>query len=378
MDDFGFDISNIVSGDEAEKLFSDDNFEQETEQEEETVETPQGQEENLADDVEHQEEVSEEENSDTEKKAVHRQGDGSSPNPYSSIARALKIDGSFSDVSDEEIDGIKSPEDFNELFDKVVEAKLNEKQKRINDALNSGVEPSTIQKYEQTIQYLDSIDEDALRSEGEEGENLRRQLIFNDLITNRGYSEEKAQKIINASFNSGSDIEDAEDALEGLKKFYGSGYQKILDESKSKANAERAAQKEQAEVFRKMIVDDDVKIGSIVVDKRTKQRVFDAVSKPTYKDPKTGKVLTEIQKFQQEHPLEFLKQIGLWFVMTDGGKSVDKLIKERVREEKNKGIRELEHKINSSSFNTDGSLKYAGGETSSQDLLLSDDWKIGQ
>lgn len=379
MDEFGFDISGILTGEEAEELFNEKAAEQqETETEENSNEDIQEQEETDPVDDEKdtpQEKVGEEEDNSAGKKAVTGKDGGSSPNVYSSIANALKDDGIFSDIEDDEIKGIKGPEDFAELFEKTIEARLNEKQKRINDALSTGVQPDTIKMYEQTLQYLESVNDESVEAEGEDGENLRKQLIYNDLI-NKGFSQEKAMRSVENSFKSGSDIEDAKDALEGLKQFYGNGYKKIREDLKAKVIAEKNAQKEQAEKFRKMVIEDEVKIGETILDKKTKQKVFDAVSKATYKDPSTGNYLTAVQKFQKENPLEFLKQLGMWFVLTDGGKNINALVKSQGRAEKNKAIRELEHKINSTSFNSDGTLKYAGG-SSAQDILLSDDWKIG-
>ena len=107
-----------------------------------------------------------------------------------------------------------------------------------------------------------------------------------------------------------------------------------------------------------------------------KTNCFDAVSKPVYKDPDTGQLLTQVQKFQKENPLEFLKQIGMWFVLTNGGKDFGGLTKQQAIAEKNKGIRELERKINSSAFDSDGSLKYVSGTNISNDNLLDDGWKV--
>ena len=110
-----------------------------------------------------------------------------------------------------------------------------------------------------------------------------------------------------------------------------------------------------------------------------RQKIYDATQKPVYKDPETGKFLTEIQKFQKENPLEFLKQLGMWFVLTEGGKNMTGFTKEKVKSEKHKAMRELENKIVAGSFNEDGSLRFAGDNSNDgeQDILLSDDWKIG-
>lgn len=371
MEDFSFDINSVLSPEEADALFEEGGAveketetpaaEPETTDAEETVESP--------------EIVGSEEKPGTEDAATP-DGGGSSPDTfYSSIANALRNDGILPDFSDDEINGVKTPEDFAELVEKAVSARFDERTRRIDEALGNGVQPDTVRMYEQTLQYLGSINEEALSAEGEDAENLRRQLIYNDLI-NRGYSQDRANREIEKSFKSGSDIDDAKDALESLSAFYQNGYENVQKEAKAKMEQARAEQKKNSESFRKMLLEDEVKVGDTELDKRTRQRVYDAVSKPVWKDPDTGQLLTQVQKFQKEQPLEFLKQIGLWFVLTDGGKDMTGLSKSQARLEKNKNIRELERKINTTQLNADGSLRYTSGVSGDTDPLLSDGWKV--
>lgn len=372
MEEFTFDLSGILSEEEAENLFKE---KPEEVQEEEPAKT---EEDNHTEEEDNQpsEKVGEEvEIDETENGAIKPKDDGSSPKFYSSIASALKNDGIFPDFSDEEIDAVNTPEDFAELFEKAVNSKLDDRMKRINEALDNGVRPDDVRMYEQTIQYLDSITEDTLKEEGEQGEELRRQLIFNDLI-NKGYSQERANREVEKSFKSGSDIEDATDALAELNKFYRNKYDKIQNDAREATEKAKREQKETAEKFRKMVIDEDIEFGDTKLDKRTKQKVFDAVSKPVWKDPDTGRLLTLVQKFQKENPLEFMKQLGMWFVMTDGGKGASSLVKKQAQVEKNKGIRELERKINSSALSSDGSLRYLSGNQIEEDSLLSDGWQV--
>ena len=368
MEDLSFDIGGILSEEEADKLFEE---QQDSEPAEETKEEQPAEEEENS---QTSEKVGEED--ETGVNAIVTEGDGSSPNIYSSIASALKNDGIFPDFDDKDLNAVKTPEDFAELFDKAITAKLDERQRRIDTALGNGVEPDTVRMYEQTLQYLGSINEEVLSSEGEDGENLRKQLIYNDLI-NRGYSHEKASRELEKSFNSGSDVDDAKDALDALLKYYNNGYATIQQEAKRQADEYREFQKKQSQDFKKMVLDDDITLGDAKLDKRTCQKVYDAAIKPVYKDPETGRLLTEIQKFQKEKPLEFLKQIGMWFVLTDGGKNIDGFTKEKLRAEKNKSIKELGRKINATSLNPDGSLRYASGKSDNTDPLLSDGWKVG-
>ena len=373
MEDFSFDFSSgLLSPEEAEKLFDEtkplqEMNEEPAEEEQEQKETPTEENESSSEKVGQEEEH--------EENAISPQGDGSSPSIYSSIATALKNDGIFPEFSDEELSAVTTPEAFGELFEKAIESKLDERQKRIDQALGNGIAPDTVKMYEQTLSYLGSISEEAISDEGEQGENLRKQLIFNDLL-NRGYTQEKASREVEKSFKSGSDIDDAKDALEALRSFYQNGYDKIQKEAKERTeNMKKARQQDEAK-FRKMILEDDIVLGENKLDKKTRQSVFDAVSKPVYKDPDTGQLLTQVQKFQKENPMEFLKQIGMWFVLTNGGKDFSGLSKQQVIAEKNKGIRELERKINSSAFDSDGSLKYVSGTSISNDNLLDGGWKV--
>ena len=374
MEDFSFDISSgLLSPEEAEKLFDETKplqepekparEEQEQEQETKPTEENESSSEKVGQEDEHEE------------NAISPKGDGSSPSIYSSIATALKNDGIFPEFSDEELSAVTTPEAFGELFEKAIAAKMDERQRRIDQALGNGIAPDTIKMYEQTIAYLGSITDETISDESEQGEGLRRQLIFNDLL-NRGYSQEKAAREVEKSFKSGSDLDDAKDALEALRSFYQNGYDKIQNDAKERTeNMKKARQQDEAK-FRKMILEDDIVLGENKLDKKTRQSVFDAVSKPVYKDPDTGQLLTQVQKFQKENPLEFLKQIGMWFVLTNGGKDFGGIAKRQAIAEKNKGIRELERKINSSAFDSDGSLKFMSGTQMDNDTLLDGGWKV--
>lgn len=369
---FSFDINSILTGEEAEAVFSGAQPPEGPDREPDK-DTEEIIDNKPAEAQEESEKVGEEENE--KGKDAAPDGGGSSPNAYSSIASALKNDGILPDIDDKDIESVKTPDDFAELFEKQVDAKISEKVKRVDAALANGVAPDTVRMYEQTLQYLGSINEETLSAEGEEAENLRRQLIYNDLI-NRGYSQDKANKKIEQSFNAGSDVEDAKDALVALNQFYKDGYDKVQKEAQQKAEAAKAEQKKNAEKFKKMILEDEFKLGDSDLDKRTRQQVFDAVSKPVYKDPETGQLLTQVQRFQKENPLEFMKQIGMWYVLTNGGKNLDGFTKAQVRAEKNKSIKEVAQRINASQLNPDGSLNYAGGFSESGDPLLSDGWKV--
>ena len=311
-----------------------------------------------------------------EKEDTTPKGDGTSPkNFYSSIAKALKEEGIFPDLDDEGLSKVKDPEDFRDLIDQQIKAGLDERQKRIDEALNAGVEPTEIRKYENTINFLDSIKEENISDEGDKGEKLRKDLIYQDFI-NRGYSKERAAREVQKSFNAGTDIDDAKEALKSNIDFFRDKYDELVNDAKSEAEQEERERKEQAEKLKSSILNDKEVFGDLSVDKSTRQKIYDNIAKPVYKDPETGEYFTAIQKYEMENRTDFLKNIGLLFTLTDGFKNLDGLVKGKVRKEVKKGLRELEHTLNNTARTSDGNLKFVSGVDEDPESFIGKGWNL--
>lgn len=375
-------IDNILDANEIDNLFADsensteetqentqETKEQEEKQKEETTEV------SVEDLFDEPESVGSGKDDDKkEKEDAIKQG-SSSPNFYSSMAKALKEDGIFPDLEDDTVGEVNNPEAFLDLIKKQIQAGLDERQKRIDDALNAGIEPTEVKKYENTLAYLDSISEDSLKDEGEEGEKLRKRLIYQDFI-NRGYSEERATREVQKSLNSGSDIEDAKEALKSNKEFFKEQYDTVVEEAKKEEEKEKTKLKEQADNLKKSILEDKNLFGEVEVDKPTRQRVFDNISKPVYRDPNTGSYLTALQKYEMENRIDFLKNVGLIFTLTDGFKNLNGLVKGKIKKEVNKGLRELEQTINNTSRGSDGNLKFVSGVSEDPESFIGKGWNL--
>ena len=311
-----------------------------------------------------------------EKEDTTPKGNGTSPkNFYSSIAKALKEEGIFPDLDDEGLSKVKDPEDFRDLIDQQIKAGLDERQKRIDEALNAGVEPTEIRKYENTINFLDSIKEENISDEGDKGEKLRKDLIYQDFI-NRGYSKERATREVQKSFNAGTDIDDAKEALKSNMDFFKDKYDELINDAKSEAEQEERERKEQAEKLKSSILNDKDVFGDLSVDKSTRQKIYDNIAKPVYKDPETGEYFTAIQKYEMENRTDFLKNIGLLFTLTDGFKNLDGLVKGKVKKEVKKGLRELEHTLNNTARTSDGNLKFVSGVDEDPESFIGKGWNL--
>lgn len=376
------DLSNILSPEEVENLFEKEEGEtQETppdpkEEKKDNKETTEVQ--VNADDLFESESVGSGKEDKQGKEDTTPDGSGTSPkktNFYSSIASALKEDGIFQNLDDEEASEIKDAESFAQAIRDEVAAQFDERQKRIDEALNAGIEPSEVQKYERTLSYLDSIKDENISDESEQGEQLRRQLIYNDFI-NRGYSKERAQREVKKSFDAGTDIEDAKESLKSNKEFFRSSYNSIIEEAKKAEEEEIEERKKDAETLRKSILEEEKVFGELQVDKTTRQKVFDAISKPVYKDPETGELFTALQKYEMDNRLDFLKNVGLLFTLTDGFKNLDGLVKGKVKKEVRKGLRELETTINNTARTSDGNLKFVSGVDEDPGSYIGKGWNL--
>lgn len=293
-----------------------------------------------------------------------------SPNFYSSIAKTFAEDGVFQNLNNDALSKVNDAESFIDLMEQQIQSKLDEKQKRIDQALNAGIEPTQVQRYENNIKILDSITDEAITEEGEKGENLRKNIIYEDYIQ-KGFSKERAIKAVERSIAAGTDIEDAKESLQSCKDQVNKAYNNALKEAEEEKANEEKELKEQAEALKKSILSDKKPFGELELDKNTRQRVFDAISKPIFTDPNTGERLTAIQKFEADNHNDFMKYVGLTYVLTDGFKSLDGLVKGKVKKEIGKGLRELEHTLNNTARNSDGTLKFTSGVSTDPESAFS-------
>ena len=184
MEDFGFD--NILGEQEIETLFTDPEEDVTPEKEKEekgekevNTSTPKEEKDNTTEVVdpdnlfedEQPESVGSGENKEGkgEDTVPGKDPDGTSPNDnfYSSIANALAVDGIFPNLDDETVKKAVDAESFSDLIEAEINARFDDKQKRISQSLENGVEPSDIKKYESTLDYINTITDAAIAEESE-------------------------------------------------------------------------------------------------------------------------------------------------------------------------------------------------------------------
>lgn len=304
------------------------------------------------------ESVGSEEETEGKEDTTPASGQGTSPNFYSSIAEAFATDGIFPDLDFEKI---KTAEDLRGAVDDYLNNALDEQQRRIKEALELDADTAAIRQYEGSIGYLNSITDDIVRAENDQGEDLRKRLIYQDFL-NRGFSQERATREVNKTIENGTDIDDAVEALDSLKKFYQANYQSYLNDLKQQEAKRKEDLKKREKKIKDAIFDTKAKVfGDIELDKATRQKMFDSVTKPIYKDEETGDMLNAVQKYARDNEEDFWVKMSFFYTITDGFKSLDKLINNKVKKGVKKGLRDLEGKINSTSRNSNGDLAFTSG-----------------
>lgn len=393
MEALSFD--NILGEQEIETLFTDpednDVQEEHKETEEEEVETPdsddkkQKEKNNTTEDVDPEDLFEDKapesvgsgkDNEGKEDTDPDNDADGTSPNNfYSSIANACAVDGIFPNLDDETIKKAVDAESFSNLIEAEINARFDEKQKRISQALENGVEPTDIKKYESTLNYINTITDAAIAEESEKGEQLRYNLIYQDFI-NKGMTPDKAKKFADRTVDAGTDVEDAKEALLSNKEFFSNAYNKMLQDAQQKADEDKAEREKNAKELEKSLMKDKQLFGDMEISNDIRKKAFDSVSKPVYKDPETGDYMTAIQKYESEHRADFLKYTGLIFAMTNGFKDFDSFAKGKVKKEVKKGLRELEQTLNNTRRNNDGSLRMVTNQKDDPNSFISKGMKL--
>ena len=375
----GLSLDNIYGEKEIDSLFGEtentsaeasvENNEENSETQE-TTEVENSEELFGDEELKQPESVGSEKNKEQQGDAATEEGSDTSPNFYSSIANALAVDGIFLNSDEDAIGKVDSAESLSDLIEAEVNARFDEKQQRVIKALENGVEPSDINKYEGVLNRLESFTDAQLLEESENGEVLRKQIIFQDYI-NKGYSQERAEKLTLRSIDNGTDLEDVKDALQSNKEYFQKEYNKLLKEAQEAADKEKADRQKKVEKLKEDIMNDKQLFGNTEIAQNVRKKVYENISKPVYKDPETGQYLTALQKYEMEHPTEFLKYVGLFMTLTDNFKDFESFTKGKVKKEMKKGLRDFEQMVNNTKRTSDGRLDLVTNRKADPESFLS-------
>lgn len=247
----------------------------------------------------------------------------SDPNLFNSITALLVEKGLLSVDSDIKVEDEDS---FVELFrnqtEKIQNDRFNDHQKEYLAKLEKGIPQTVIEKHDTELSQYEKITEEALK----EDSDLRQRIIYQDNI-NRGYSDEKARKLLQRSVELEEDIQDSIEAITSIKEAAKLRQQaeqaEIIKQAEEVKKAEEANLtkiknkiKNSTEVIKDFVITENVK-------NKVEKNMFDVVSK----DPNTNIDENLLMKQRREDPIDFDFKLYYLFTITDGFKNFDALTK---------------------------------------------------
>lgn len=289
---------------------------------------------------ENPEEVSEEINNQDEEEETDSSGsEDSSQNVYSFLTSALIEEGVLPSLGDKKIE---NSEDLIEAFRNEIKnneySDLNENQKKYLEGLRNNIPEPEIKENIKLENQLNSITPEMLK----ENEELRRQIILQDFI-NKGYSEEKAQKLLKRSVDIEEDYEDSLDSLKNVKELHNQEYQKRITIEKEKEKQQQIEQQKQIELFKKSIMETKEIIPGIKVTPSMAEKVYRQAKTPV-ETLENGQQLNAIMKSRMDDPINFETKLNYLFYLTKGFTDFGKIIKSQ----KTKAVKELDKIIQGS------------------------------
>ena len=293
--------------------------------------------------------------------------DGDSPkgdqNAYSSFAKALQGDRLFQFLDDEVIDNVNDADSFAEAFEKEINARLDDEVRKFKEATEAGVPADEAGQFVNIIKQLDEITEENLTGETEQASRLRQNILYQDFL-NRGYSTDKAKAYVKRAIENKTDIEDAKDALEANKQFYRNKYDELIEQGKQEAAAQREKVRKETEDFKKAILEKDKIFGDIQVDKPTRQKAYEAMTRIVGKNA-DGEQVTAVQKYADENPVEFRTALGIMWALTDGFKELGNILKQDINKKVRSNLKSIEDRFRNTQPRG-GSPRFTGGDDESE------------
>lgn len=240
-----------------------------------------------------------------------------SPKFFSSLVQALKEGGILEDITD---DDIKSQDDFFKVLEDGIKqrefADLNDGQKEYLEALRSGIPHEEIAGHQRNVEAYNSITDEAIEEEGTDGEDLRRTIITNNYIS-KGFTDQKAKKLVDKIFDSGEDIDEAKEALGELKTVEKQSFEQQKQQNLVNKKAQEKSEKEAIDKLNKIVKDTKEIIPGLQIPQVIKNTIIKGLTQPVaYTED--NRPLDIISKFLYDNPIEGRVKLAYLLSVTEG------------------------------------------------------------
>lgn len=274
---------------------------------------------------------------------------------FGELAQALVDDAILSDA-----DGASKVEDadgFRRLMDAEVRSRVDAENRRALEALDAGAPVDDIRRLEAISRDLEGYDESRLADEGDDGVALRKELIYKRALFD-GMDEARASKEVEKSMRAGTDIEDAREALEDMRKAARDAYGNMVAESRRRKEEEEARRAESRRRLESDIMGGDGLTGPL--SETVRRRIVNNVMTPSETLP-DGRRVTPLQKYCMTDPMAS-RVLGELFTLTGGFRDLGALAGAKVRKGVSRGLADMERRLQQAAPAAGGGLRYMGGD----------------
>ena len=279
---------------------------------------------------------------DTNLKDINpEEGKKESSNIYSSLLKGLVEEGILNETNAKEIKSFSDlTEVLNKEFDSRVEGRLKEltpDQQFFASKRKLGYDDEEILSQLNTKKAYETITDEMLEKEGEEGDKLRENIIRNYYKT-KNFSEAKIDKLVARSIENGEDAEEAKEFFSEMKKNY-EEQQKLADIQKQEdLKKQEESYNNTVRSLREFAVATKEIIPAIPISKKMKDEVVSGLINPVSKT-EDGIPLDIIGDFYNKASVEDKFKLAYLIKLTSGLTNFDNL---SIKKGKSKAIQEID------------------------------------
>lgn len=304
----------------------------------------------------------EENKTDTEGSPSDEGSSDSSPNPYLSLASALREEGALQNISDEKLKGVEDASSLVDLISEEFETSkdsyiqnLEGTAKEVAEAIEKGVDPEDFRKAKsQELEYTQLSNEDL------EGDDEKQKKILEEEFINRGFSKDRAQKFVKDLEHTGELEEESKNSLKTLQEEKKKETEKLKEQAEKQREQQEEERKEQLKKLEGNIKEKHEIIPGLQINENMKSKVYQSMTSPVGEDD-NGNPVDAVMKEWMSNP-DYPIKVHYLHQITNGFTDFSKLL----NGSKKKALKDIENSVET------GGQRKAGNPKPSPDASNKD------
>lgn len=231
------------------------------------------------------EEENKEKDEEKEKPSTQSQSNSSSTLNLQSLTAALREEGYLPNATEDEIKGVDSATKFAELIQKQIETNeyndLPEDASEALKALRNGASWDEIVSFKKQETFNAKLDENSIK--GDDKIDVRKDLITQYFKRTTSFSDERINKLVQKSIDTGTDEIDAIEYLKELKELDKSTLAEYNKQQEERAKQAKEAQENKVKALKETISKKDEIVPGIKFNQKQKDSLYKSIVEPVAK-----------------------------------------------------------------------------------------------